>query len=77
VTAGRGADRFWGGLGADYIRAGYGADRLNGGPGTDTVIAVRNDGVADSIDCGSGDSDRVRMRPEDNAVNCETVETVT
>lgn len=76
VIAGRGPDSFWGGRGADYIRAGYGADRLNGGPGDDTIIAIADDGVVDSVDCGSGTADRVRLRAGDNAVNCETVETV-
>lgn len=76
VRAGRGRDDFWGGRGADYIRAGYGADRLNGGPGNDTILATADDGVVDSVDCGSGRDDHARIRAGDNAVNCETVETL-
>jgi Ca2+-binding RTX toxin-like protein len=76
VVAGRGADDFWGGRGTGYIRAGYGADRLNGGSGNDTLIATADDGVADSLDCGSGTNDVARVRAGDNTVNCETVETL-
>jgi hypothetical protein len=76
VRAGRGADDYWGGRGADFAGAGYGADHLNGGPGNDTLLAIRDDGAVDVVDCGSGDQDVARIRPEDRAVNCETVVTL-
>jgi Ca2+-binding RTX toxin-like protein len=66
VKSGRDNDRFWGGRGAD---------RLNGGPGNDTMLAGRDDGAVDAIDCGSGTADHAVMRTGDS-VTCELVDTI-
>jgi hypothetical protein len=55
---------------------GRGADRLNGGPGNDTMLAGRDDGAVDAIDCGSGAADHAVIRTGDSAVNCEVVDTI-
>jgi Ca2+-binding RTX toxin-like protein len=61
---------FDGGSGADTIVGSSGADTVSGGSGTD-LIDVR-DGVADTVDCGSG-IDVVWADRDDVVTHCEAV----
>jgi Ca2+-binding RTX toxin-like protein len=70
VRGGRGADVVDGGAGNDVLNPGPGADVVRGGSGNDT-ITVR-DGVADSVDCGSG-TDTVVADRVDVLTGCEKV----
>jgi hypothetical protein len=75
LLGGAGADAMDGGDGNDRLIGGAGADSLTGGPGADVISAV--DGVAETIDCGSGadtaDVDRGAGGVTDVVVNCETL----
>ena len=76
------------GLGPVGVMTGFGAaaDGLhqsrsrcgspNGGPGNDTMLAGRDDGAVDAIDCGSGTADHAVIHIGDTAVNCELVDTI-
>jgi hypothetical protein len=75
LLGGAGDDAVNGGDGNDQLIGGAGVDSLAGGPGADTISAA--DGVAETIDCGSGadttDVDRGAGGVSDVVVNCETV----
>lgn len=81
VVAEDGNDILRGGTGADQLYGGTGNDDLDGGGGLDTVwgqdgndLVRTNDGVADTIACGTG-ADRVLADTVDAPPSdCETVE---
>lgn len=65
------ADALSGGSGSDSIYGGLGQDTISGGSGGD-FIDDGNDGVRDTIDCGSG-TDTVRADDVDILYGCENV----
>jgi hypothetical protein len=75
LRGGAGDDSMSGADGDDQLVGGSGADSFAGGPGADSISAV--DGVAETIDCGSGadtaDVDRGAGGVSDVVVNCETL----
>lgn len=71
-----GDDVLDGGHGYDHIWGGWGADAIQGGGGKDVINSSANDGLIDSIDCGSG-VDRVIAGRGDRVFNCETVRRLT
>jgi len=73
LRGGSGDDVLDGGLGNDRLHGGRGTDSLAGGDGDDHLTALAPDGMVDTLDCGAGTADVARIRPEDTAVNCETV----
>lgn len=70
LVGGQAANRLEGGAGNDVLRGNGGSDALLGEAGDDTIEA--RDGIADSIDCGSG-SDTARVDPSDTVAGCERV----
>ena len=71
-SGGSGVDRITGGSGNDKISGGGGRDRVSAGSGNDRVSA--RDNVRDTIDCGSGKSDKVTADKIDSVKsNCESV----
>jgi hypothetical protein len=66
-----GDDRLSGGPGADCISGGAGRDRLYGGAGDDLLEA--RDGVAETVDCGTGDADQAIVDARDLTRSCEQV----
>ena len=72
IRGGKGADAIRGGPGADVIRGGPGRDMLMGGGGND-VVRSWGDGVADHVDCGSGNADRAIVDSADSTERCEVV----
>jgi hypothetical protein len=88
VAANAGDDCVFGGAGHDHLEGGFGRDLLDGGPGDDLigggqdVSVIRagpgsdrissSNGVADSVDCGTG-TDRVVADRSDRLHGCEAV----
>ncbi len=70
IAGGAGADRIYGRDGADCLDGGAGRDRVFGGGGDDSIQA--RDGVADLVDCGSGEDVAV-VDPKDVTRGCETL----
>jgi peptidoglycan/xylan/chitin deacetylase (PgdA/CDA1 family) len=67
-----GSDKLLGGPGADRLLGSAGTDRLLGGAGNDRLLA--RDGVADTVNCGSGSLDTAVVDSVDRvAANCEKV----
>ena len=50
---------------------GKGKDIFNGGPGDDTIRAA--DGIAESVDCGTGKHDKATVDKKDTVKGCEQV----
>lgn len=81
IVGGAGADELKGGSGRDVIRGGPGGDTIWGGAGRDVihagagndVVRTWRDGVADQVDCGSGQRDRAVIDDTDSARRCEVV----
>ena len=71
IAGGRGNDRLIGGAGSDQLLAGPGHDTVRAGPGNDLVSA--QDGVAERIDCGSG-NDLASVDASDVLTGCEKVQ---
>jgi hypothetical protein len=88
VAGNAGDDCVFGGDGDDHLEGGFGRDLLDGGAGDDLigggqeVSVIRagsgndrissSNGVADSVDCGSG-TDRVVADRSDRLHRCETI----
>lgn len=79
IETGGGADTVTGDDGADSIRSGDGDDNVGGGLGSDGIDAGAGndtigvaDGIADTVDCGSG-SDTVDADQLDQLADCEQV----
>ncbi len=66
-----GADRLSSGSGEDEVFGGSGRDAISGGSGDD-FISDGDDGVRDTINCGTG-FDTVRADRVDNLDDCERV----
>jgi Ca2+-binding RTX toxin-like protein len=74
----QGNDSLDGGVGPDNLFGGTGIDTLNGGAGTDEFfgeggndVFFNNDGVAETVDCGTGLQDDAEADPLDTLVGCE------
>ena len=72
ISGGNGNDRLGGGNGNDKINGGQGLNTYSGGAGNDNIIAAN--GRRETIDCGSGRRDKVRVDRTDNVRNCESVQ---
>ena len=64
-----GNDTLNGGRGNDFLDGGPGRDRLNGGAGNDTIRSL--DGAVDTVNCGSGEKDKVHADKKDKLSGCE------
>jgi Ca2+-binding RTX toxin-like protein len=71
MSGGSGNDRMSGGAGNDKINGNGGRNRLSGGGGNDRIAAVN--GRRDTINCGRGRRDRVRVDRRDLTRGCERV----
>ena len=72
IRGGRGDDHLSGGAQGDVIDGGAGHDVIRAGAGNDVVKTWR-DGLADRVDCGSGNRDRAVIDSADTAERCEVV----
>jgi Ca2+-binding RTX toxin-like protein len=82
LAGGAGADVLAGGAGRDVVTGGAGADRIGGGSAADVLrggagrdVLVSRDRVRDSVDCGSGSTDRAVADRRDRVRRCERVRT--
>jgi Ca2+-binding RTX toxin-like protein len=71
LVGGDGNDRLVGGKGNDTLIGGRGKDSYNAGPGNDTVNSA--DGVAETVDCGTGKKDQAKVDKNDRVKRCENV----
>jgi hypothetical protein len=66
-----GNDRLAGEDGDDTLKGGRGRDVLDGGRGNDRIYSL--DGRRDTVRCGKGADDRVRVDRRDQVIGCEQV----
>ena len=66
-----GNDRLAGQGGDDTLKGGRGRDVLDGGRGNDRIYSL--DGRRDTVRCGEGADDRVRVDRRDRVIGCEQV----
>ena len=64
-----GNDKLYGGNGADDLDGGTGTDQFFGQAGNDTF--GNNDGVAETVDCGTGPADDAETDALDTLISCE------
>jgi Ca2+-binding RTX toxin-like protein len=80
LAGGRGDDWLGGSLGDDRLAGDGGDDTLKGGRGRDVLVGGRGndriyslDGQRDTVRCGKGADDRVRVDRRDRVIGCEQV----
>ena len=71
IDGGGGNDSVFGGGGADSLTGGLGADSFFGEAGNDDFFNA--DGVADTVDCGTGIQDDPEPDPLDTFISCENI----
>ena len=71
VDGGIGPDKLYGGAGIDTLTGGAGMDQFFGEAGND--VFFNNDGVAETVDCGTGAGDDPEPDAADTFVSCELI----
>ena len=71
LDGGLGPDKLFGGVGIDTLTGGAGVDQFFGEAGNDVIF--NNDGVAETVDCGTGAQDDPEPDAADTFLSCESI----